>query len=267
MTISRGRAWLCVCLLSLTAGCGKERYEQRFEETKHYFAHLDTLNQQLSPTWHGQSVEMRVPKPFQPIAGRPKRTSSAEDAEGDPRQPTFAKVELAGLQGAWQCDISPGAGKEAAKGYLYVLSNYELLGKKGEAEKAAGFNNDVVRTIATALQQPVPDVGKLPSSEFPPGEAYVEKRKFRMVKPGFPAIIDDKDYRVQIYSYWKEATAASPEKSSAQVSLVLVIPVDAPTDKITKALDASLETLRVTKDRPPAAGPGGGARTAPAPRI
>ena len=155
--------------------------------------------------------------------------------------------------------LTGGEGKGPA--WLYLCSNFDLLGQKGDEAKAAGFNGDLIHRIATAVgqQHQVRPVEKLPSYEVPPKgeEAFVDKRKYKMLNPGIPAIVDDKPYRVRIYSYTKE-------KSPAQISLIYVLPDNiVQAAGLDRAIDLSLETLVVTQDKPTPAPAKGGKGKAP----
>jgi hypothetical protein len=255
------RAFCCFVLVTIAWGCGSETYQQRFEESKKFYAYRERLNQLLSPKWSAAGVSWCPPKQFQLIPPRPKprrKKQENEETERDPRQPTFAEIELPGLLGAWQADLHLSGGQGSAKGFLYLASNLELLRKKVPDEKAKFFNDHIIRTIATALQEKVPPLDKLGVFEVPKGEAFVERRKFRVFRPGFKATVDDKEYRIAIFAYM-------PEQSQIQISIVLAIPADvSPSEKIDAAIDLSLETLEADKQLPagaaapgpkPAAGP------------
>jgi hypothetical protein len=255
----------CITLLGLLltavlAGCGRETYLERFDETKRYFTYEDKLNQYLTRVaWAGKSFQLRVPKQFQPIATKTtKKGEEAAEEEKDPRQPKYAELEFPGLQGAWQANFPLTGGAGSGEGYLYLCSNYDLLAKKGDEVKAKTFNADVVLRVATAFGQQAftPPLSKIPIFEFPPKaeEAFVEKRKFHVLNPGIAALVNDKQYRVRIFSYRKD-------KSPAQISLVYVLPdniVQAST--LDKAIDLSLETLVVTKEKPIAGAAKGAAK-------
>jgi hypothetical protein len=241
---------LGLLIAAALAGCGRETYLERFDDTKRYFAYEDKLNQYLTRVaWAGKSFQLRVPKQFQPIATKTtKKGEEAAEEEKDPRQPKYAELEFPGLQGAWQANFPLTGGAGSGEGYLYLCSNYDLLGKKGDEVKAKTFNADVVQRVATAFGQQAftPPLSKIPIFEFPPKaeEAFVDKRKFHVLSPGIPALVNDKQYRVRIFSYKKE-------KSPAQISLVYVLPdniVQAST--LDKAIDLSLETLVVTQEKP-----------------
>ena len=129
------------------AGCGRATYLERLDETRRYFDYEDRLNQSLTTVaWAGKSFQLRVPKQFRPITAK---ANSSEDR--DPRQPTFADLELPGLQGAWEASF-PLTGGENKKipGWLYLCSNFDLLAKKSDEGKAAGFNGDLLHTVAKA---------------------------------------------------------------------------------------------------------------------
>jgi hypothetical protein len=136
-----------------------------------------------------------------------------------------------------------------------LCSNYDFLSKKEDAGKAAGLNNDVIQTIARAVgQQQMKSIEKLPLYEVPPRseEAFVDKRQYHAINPGIPALVDDKQYRVRIYTYAKE-------KSPAQICLIYVLPDNVvQAAGLDRAIDMSLETLVVTRDKPPAASAKGG---------
>jgi len=238
-------AVVCLVLLAMSAGCGRETYLERLDETKRYFAYEDRLNQNLTRVaWRGQNFLLRVPKQFQPITPKSKPGAEGED----PRQPTFAELDLPGLQGAWQASLPLTGGEGNGPAWLYLCSNFELLGKKGDEDKAARFNKDIILKTATALgqQQKVPPLEKLPTYEVPPKgeEAFVDKLKYRIINPGIPANVDDKAYRVRIYCYKKE-------KSPAQITLIFVLPDNAvQAAKLDRAIDMSLATLQVTQDKP-----------------
>jgi hypothetical protein len=256
-----------VIVAAVAAGCGREAYERRLDESKRYFTYLDKLNQNLAPQWIGRGVNLRVPKQFQVIPPKPKpkpkkgpskgggndapkdAADAPPDQERDPRQPTFADITLPGLVGAFSTKLAT-AGKGREMGYLYVLTNGELLGRKGSDEKAAQFNNTVIHTIAQAVGQPDPPPEKLASNSVPkadPKDAWVPKRTFKMVRPGFPASIEGKDYRIDVYN-------CKDQKN--EVSLVYVLPENvSPTEKLASNVDLSLETLEITRSSPTAGSP------------
>ncbi len=265
---------------AVAAGCGRETYENRLQESRRYFTYLDKLNQNLSPLVSGKGVEIRVPKQFQLIpAAIPKKKPSkqpakkeskdsdkdaakdaskdppadaGEEEERDPRQPKYADITFPGLQLAFSSELSVG-GKAHEPGYLYVLTNGDLLGKRGSDEKAAAFNRTVIHTIATAVGQPDPPPEKMSNDAVPKGEAWVTKRTFKVVRPGFPASIEGKDYRIDVYNCKQEKN---------QVSLVYVLPENvSPVEKLSSNIDLSLDTLKVTRVVPSAksaTGKGGG---------
>jgi hypothetical protein len=243
-----------VMVAAFAAGCGREAYERRLDESKRYFTYLDRLNQNLAPQWTGRGVKLRVPKQFEVIPGpkpkpkkgaakgggndAPKDAAEAPADQGrDPRQPTFAEITLPGLVGAFSTKLAT-AGKGREMGYLYVLTNGELLGRKGSDEKAAQFNNTVIHTIAQAVGQPDPPPDKLSNNSVPKGEPWVPKRTFKMVRPGFPASIEGKDYRIDVYNC---------KEQKNEVSLVYVLPENvSPTERLASNVDLSLETLQIT---------------------
>lgn len=251
---------LSLLLATGLAGCGRETYLERFEETKRYFAYEDKLNQYLTRVaWAGKSFQLRVPKEFQPIAAKTKKGEEAKGEEAaeekDPRQPDYAELEFPGLQGAWQAKFQLTGGAGSGEGYLYLCSNYDFLAKKSDEAKAQSFNAEVIQRAATAFgqQASTKKLSELPVFEVPPkGEAFVDKRKFHVLNPGIEALVHEKPYRVRIFAYKKD-------KSPAQISLVYVLPDNiANATALDKAIDLSLETLVVTQDKPRAGATKGG---------
>jgi hypothetical protein len=229
----------------LAVGCGREAYERRLQETSHYFAYLDKLNQNLAPPWAGKGVQLRVPKSFIVVPVPQKKKKGAPADERDPRQPSFADITFPGLQGAFISDLVVAGKKNPEKGYLYVLTNSELLGRKGSDEKAAAFNHAVLHTIAEAVGQPDPPPDKLVNNPIPKGEAWGAKRTFKVVRPGFPASINGNDYRIEVFN---------TKQDKNQISLVYVLPENA-SPKLANNIDLSLETLLVTQSSGGGTGP------------
>jgi hypothetical protein len=203
-------------------------------------AYEDRLNEYLSPvTWAGNGVELRVPKEFHPITA-----TQIPGDQRDPRQPRYADLEFPGLLGAWEATFLPSKGPREKQGWLYLCGNNAFLAKSEEA-KARSFKSALIHVIANAVGQPDPPLEKLATYEVPrPGdEELVEKRQFRVVKPGFAAGFDGRDYRIHVYLY-------SGDKSPEQLALVYVLPEEI---KFDRAIDMSLRTLSVNQDRSPAA--------------
>jgi hypothetical protein len=237
-------AVLAVVLLLAGGGCGTAAYERRMDETVRYFSYLDRLNQYLSPgVWRAPGVELRVPKQFQQI---PPPAEGSDPKARDPRQPTFASIELPGLLGAWQANLARSGNAGNAKAFLYVLSNGDLLAQPNGAEKASAFNDSVARQIAVSVEQSAAVMDKMGVYEVPkgpPGDSYAAKRSFRLA-PLLPASVDDQDYNIAIYGYQNE-------KSPAQVTIVFVFPENvSPNERMERAMDLALETVDVSDERP-----------------
>lgn len=241
MAFSRRLIGAYMVVLAVSAGCGVDTYEYRLEETRRYYSYLDRLNHFLGPAWAAQGVELRVPRQFSLMA--PPGAPADKDAPPprDPRQPTFAQLDLPGLQGAWEGSLSLAGNEGRAPGYLYVLSNAQLTMEGAPKEKEAAFNRDVVETIAKAIGQPVPDLDKCPTLQRPKKgiEAYVPPVKYKIITPGLPTTVNDKEYRIQIYSFAKP-------KAVSQITIVLIAPQDVSgSEKLEQAMDLCLETLAV----------------------
>ena len=148
-----------VGLLVLVCGCGYAEYEARLKETQKYYAHLDKVEQSLSPKWAvaGGLMDLRVPQQFVPIlpaAPIQKENGELEQPTIDPRQPDYLNLNFPELFGAWESVFKVAKGNgvtEDHKGYIYVLSNYwELAGE--HATDAGDFVNRLKTYLTDTLQ-------------------------------------------------------------------------------------------------------------------
>src|SRR5579863_2017254 len=194
-------------VLSVSAGCGRTAYLERLDQTRRWFAYQDRLNQYLDTiAREGKNVRLRAPKAFHAI--EPGKTKSGEESGRDARQPKWAELDFDGLQGAWQASLPLTGNEGYGPAWLYLLSNYDLLAKKENAAKAADFNNDVIRRIAKAVGEAVPEKLQVHDVPFKRGEdSYIEKMTFHAILPGIADRIDDKPYRIRIYNYQKPKSA------------------------------------------------------------
>jgi hypothetical protein len=239
LLIALAIAGFAVALAIVPAISFIEKFRAQSAAAQRARAYEDRLNEYLSPvTWAGNGVELRVPKEFQPITAQ-----AIPGDHRDPRQPRYMDLEFPGLLGAWEATFPPSRGQREERGWLYLCGNNEFLAKREEA-KATSFNSTLIHRIATAVGMPDPPPEKLAAYEVPrPGdEEFVEKRQFRVVKPGFPASVGDRDYRILAYIYFGDT---SPDR----LALVYVLPDEISLDR---AIDMSLQTLSVNQDRSPA---------------
>lgn len=154
--------WMAYSILAVACmGCGTKTYEDRLEFTTTYFDFIDRLNQNLSPQFVKDGVTMRVPKQFSEIpapARRPKSTEEDETPQVDPRQPTFAEMELPGMTAAWKANLTTvdaSGATSSETGYLYLLTNYEYwqtFKTKDEIGDPLKFHEDVMNEMIDALQ-------------------------------------------------------------------------------------------------------------------
>lgn len=245
MTSVRRRLVVSLIVLVALVGCGHDVYERRFDETKRYFAYLERLNEFLSRTaWLGKSVKLRIPKQFQGITAPVAKEGEETDKQHDPRQPEFLKLVLPGLQGAWKADLALVGGEGRAQAYMYVLSNFDMLGNEQKKEdNPADFIDDVLKKIAAAVEQEAPSYAALTTLEVPKGEAYVDRLTYK-VSSDFALNIDGKDYHIRVYCYKKE-------RSPAETVIVYIVPDNvSPSEKLDKAIELSLETLEITQEKP-----------------
>ncbi|HLJ11125.1 MAG TPA: hypothetical protein VKU82_08050 [Planctomycetaceae bacterium] len=162
------------------AGCGYELYEQRLENTKILFAHMDLLNQHLQGAWEdgGTGISLRVPMQFTLLAP-PAKTPAAPDkkaapADGqeadesdedeteeilDDRQPKYMNVFLPGLRGAFQAGLKIATETNTlvdGDGYLYVMTNHELAEslKRPKNSTANSFARWAMRSTSRSMNRP-----------------------------------------------------------------------------------------------------------------
>lgn len=284
MTIQRDyrhlRSSVCrvaAALVVLMAGCGSELYEQRLENTRRLFQHMELLDSHLTGEWSdaGSGLRIRPPRQFQMIPAPAPRKKSAEEpdvSDVDPRQPPYLNVELPGLRAAFIADLGAvNEGKPApTSGYMYVLSNH-VVGKKGPGDNTAKFGENVVTILCEALHMSArPEDWQ--TVVFPSRrDVFVNPLEYRQVMLSPQDLVlplKDGHDRLQsqfaIYIY---------KQGEVQVVVLFVFPRDYNSDEqLDKRIPLSLETLGVEGDSAirqaaPAAGgnaPAGGAGGAPA---
>lgn len=164
-SVSRQRGLLLFVGMSIfSVGCGYADYENRLNETKKYYTHLDRVEQSLAPKWSapGGLMDLRVPQQFvqiPPPAPVQKEDGTVEQPAFDPRQPDYLQLTFPELYGAWEAvfRVAKGGGAtEDHKGYIYALSNYwELAGE--HANDAGEFTNKLKTYLTDTLQIPPTD--------------------------------------------------------------------------------------------------------------
>ena len=188
---------VCLALVVLAAvcfvsGCGSKTYEERLDKTKSYYKFIERLNQNLGAPYAENGVVLRTPKQFVSVP-KPRRSVPAgndESGEGeeastdetngesadafadspfgqdpedvDPRLPDHIDFELPGLLNVWSADLSTfnaGSGAaESAKGYLYLLGNYEYwqtYKTKNQIGDPLKFYEDLRDALSAGLEIPI----------------------------------------------------------------------------------------------------------------
>ena len=238
-----------VLVLTIT-GCGLEVYEQRLAATQRYYSYLDRIDQNLAPAWRNPPIdEIRVPKNFKEIpAPQPEKNpdGSLEVSAIDPRQPDYLNFTVEGLLAAWRSDVEvfvDGA-RLTKPAYLYAASNSALF-LADQIEGATKFSTNFVINSAAALQAPIPDPKNHGRLELPKGDdKFVQKQSFDHVILNSELPIHDSRYTFEIYS---------TQQADNQVVVMLVVPVGMePSSKISERMQLTLESLKVSAQRPQA---------------
>lgn len=265
------------------AGCGGEVYEERLENTRKLFAHIQVLNEHLLGPWTDPAtgVGLRVPLQFEmlppPVKPEPAANENETPADKgagqkpaagdeaieeihDDRQPTYINFELPGLRGAFRATLKVmGENNTAAtgEGWLYVMSNHDLYEKTDEAKE---FNKTFVNKLAELLHVTVETSAW--KEETHPLEALKKQVFVKPIRYTNVSISPDDD----IGGMKREFSIYLCEQGEVQIIIMLVVPKDWETsEKLSERIPLCLETLVVPGSqlsRPNAAG--GGAIAAPA---
>lgn len=269
------RRWFALLSLLLLAGCGADLYEERLENTKIAFAHIDLLNQHLQSLWtdgDGVGVRLRVPQQFgllpPPAKPDPFAKPAAKPAEGaeaggngegdappeihDDRMPAYMNVDLPGLRGAWKAEVNINAENNvAARGdaFVYVMSNHHLADKLDEAEK---FSQDFIKALAEAAHVPPPEETAWETLTFPAKKGqFVKPRKYSRVGIDPDEPVGDLVRQFSIYIH---------TDNKVQVIVLFVLPkdVDNTSEKFAERIPLCLETLEASNQliKPTATGGG-----------
>jgi hypothetical protein len=268
---SRQRLVLACCaLLPLLTGCYEARYEQRLKTTEQLYHHFELLDRNLSAAWESPTgLKFRteagrggVPKQFTEIPGPPP---PEVDEQGkpiipkkpppDPRQPDYLKIELPGMQGAWEANLKISGEQEAPPmlGFIYVLSNIgqfvvpeETTNRPDPAKFQEKFVQDLSRNLGVKVKEEdwVDEV-------YPLGFELVPKVKYQVLKLNPEKPIADAKMTFSLY--------LNTTPDDVQTFVMFVLPEGvSPDEHLPERISLCLETLRV----PPA--PAAGSTPTPA---
>lgn len=278
-----GRAWpvlsasalrvggVFLIALGLLAGCGRQEYEERLENTRKLFAHLEILDANLHRDWVDvpTGVKLRVPLQFSAMAAPASSAAASGSSLGgesgagkngdgkkgaaapempDERQPKYLNVELPGLRGAFTTSlkvIGANGANSQADGFIYVLSNHHLA---NSGDSARTFHQDVVAAVAEALRMGVkPEDWR--DERFPQKVGtFAEEVPYKSVVLAPAEAIFGVERRFSLYLY---------SQGDVQVVVLFVLPKDVDgSERLTDRIPLCLETLRVTGEKlaVPAAG-------------
>jgi hypothetical protein len=252
-------AAVLACGALLCAGCGAELYEQRLENTRRLFQHMELLDSNLTGEWSDGTIGVRIRPPVQfqfvPPPRQPKRTAAENGDDSviepmsiDPRQPPYLNVELPGLRSAFVADlgaVQDGRSVKAAS-YMYVLTNH-VIGDKGPGESGARFGDYVATLLGDALHVNVRPEDWQNVTVPARNDAFVTPLNYRLLllNPPDPLLPvteghDRLTAQVALYVY---------KQGEVQVVVLFVFPRDYGSDEqLDKRVPLSLETLIVEGD-------------------
>jgi len=254
------RSILLAAGLMIFAGCGAELYQQRLENTKKLFAHLEQLNANLHQYWGDPQTGTKLRLPLQfamiPPPAPPKPAEDGTPAEPevvvDERQPKYLNIELPGLRGAFFAKMSlvdSGAASVEPYGFVYVLSNHHMY---DAPDKAREFHVDLISSLSETLRTGVkPDDWHDEKYPLRVG-TFADTVRFKSVVLSPAEPIGGLERQFSVYMF---------DQGDIRVAILFVLPKDVnnSTEKLNDRIPLCLETLRVTGEKllPPNVAPAG----------
>jgi hypothetical protein len=236
------------------AGCGERLYEERLENTRKLYSHLELLDANLHRDWvdPDYGVRLRVPLKFGMIAATaaPSGSLSPDASQGtkaeapagaDDRQPKYLNVELPGLRAAFAANLrilAVNGGAADDSGFIYVLTNHHLA---NSGERARTFHADLVAMLAQALHTAVkPEDWSEPKFPMKVGTfAETVAYKLAVISPREPIFGVERQFSVYMH-----------QEGDVQVVILCVFPKDVDaSEKLAERMPLCLETLRVPGDK------------------
>jgi hypothetical protein len=256
--------------LLLLAGCGEKLYEDRLENTRKLYSHLELLDANLHRDWvdPDDGIRLRVPSNFGLIAPTAVSTESLSGAQSpnpdgpaarDERQPNYLNVELPGLRAAFAASlrvIPANGGAASDHGYIYVLTNHHLA---NSADHAKTFQADLVTMLGDALHTAVkPEDWTDPKFPLKVGTfAETVAYKLAVISPREPIFGIERQFSVYMH-----------QQGDVQVVILFVLPKDVDgSEKLTERIPLCLETLRVPGDKLGRPSPAAGGAPAKGPAV
>lgn len=250
-----GTAWRLALAGLVLAGCGKEEYERRLENTSVLYEHLNLLNANLEREWSDPDagIRLRVPIGFNEI---PAPSAVAPTAQGsraapppvDERQPAFFSAPLPGLRGAFAAKVVALAANRSrveTTARMYILSSVRA------GEKSPQSPEDLARYIcrAAGITPPADETWRR-GEQFPVrADSFVTTVRYDVVKPNDVIVVDGIETQLTVDVH---------RENENQVAIVWLIPRDIESnEKMPSKMDLSLETLTVSPISTSTTGPVG----------
>ncbi|MFO1021515.1 MAG: hypothetical protein U0903_12585 [Planctomycetales bacterium] len=240
------RLLLLAALACPSTGCFVEKYEARLQQTVTLFRHDQTLNENLDNVWAANGVSLRVPVPYALIPPPAPEPAEKPDAPRrfnpravDKRQPTYLKMELPGLLGAWECKVRAPAGDVPS--YIYVLGNQFLLaGGTGPNRLAPDkFQADLLKRLTETLGLKLSEKDWR-TEEFPRESLvadYLPRVSYQSTVLEPPNPVAGRRLRFRVYT---------TNKQDVQLVIIFVVPADVDNaNRLYQQFDMCLETLQV----------------------
>lgn len=252
---SRSWFWLMAIGCVSALGCGVDAYEQRLENARRYFAHMERIELNLKPTQPElRPHELRVPLTFDWVPP-PQLQEGATELGPDLRQPDYTDLVLPGLIGAWQAGVtvSDAAGLSQRRAFLYLLSNRDLYAA-GRGSEAPQFLQNLMNELWEKLEIAEPDRRAPEENIYPRTKSYAAPRSYSVANLRPSLEIDGTPYTMDVYLHQTE--------SGVQSAIIAVLPVGLdPQSPVNERLTIMLEQFKVgdgSFSAPAAGGPSGG---------
>lgn len=246
--ITKTRSLVLLFLLSggylVLPGCGYQTYERRLQESRLYFAYLEKLNVHLDPPLQvGVIEELRLPIGFRQVKAIP---NASEEQEGDPRQPAYLGIELPGLLATFRAelDVSTADAQARKPGFVYVLSNAELL--RTDPDTAANFTQHVMNQICDAVGLPQVDPTKATVETYPRVKTYVAPKTFQVYR-----LTTDTELEIDEFGWQYTMELYSHHQGDIDVVLMFVLPVGIGSHaRLSERLPLMFERLKISARLP-----------------
>jgi hypothetical protein len=239
-------------LAVLVLGCGSQSYEARLQETNRYFKYREKLDKALEKRAFDQlGVVLRIPKGFTEIPG----PSAEDDADHDPRQPTFFRNDLPGLIAAWQKNAVPVQEDDESvtdrPAWIFLCTNHQRwIDRTSDAKVAPEeLQPDVAATLARELRSYGED--SVATWEYADERVPRQSQKAYVPRKDYSWIMLDDTIRIDGEPVEMEVMLNLYSNGPMQLALICVTPKNlGRRDLFYGPIKLSMETLQMTGEAP-----------------